>query len=141
MLLILPVFLTIVFTIMEMGYLAFWMIVLNHATFEVARIGSLIACRGSAIYPSDVTADMQGYMDKIIKGGRVSSRREVTIKDRQSQSDNYDLVVTGSYNLRFVFPMSSILMSSRLVCPGGPGGGSCTISATVRMPIETPVNK
>ena len=41
MLLILPVFLAMVFLIMETGNISFRLIVLNHATYEVARIGGM----------------------------------------------------------------------------------------------------
>ena len=150
MLLILPVFLTIVFTIMELGYLSFWVIVLNHATYEVARIGALRA--GPDPYPlatsiKDVTGAMNDKMRTMIPGSgssgpaTVTSVTDFTLRDRQAGQDNFDLVVTGSYDVRFIFPISSILMSSPLLCPRGPGGGRCRISTTIRMPIEQPLNR
>lgn len=143
MLLILPVFLTIVFTIMEMGYLAFWVLMLNHATYECARVGALLATPPDGGEPRSVTSDMQKIMSRIITSPSaiVNSYSEPTTMDYQAGVMNNDLVVTGSYEVRFVFPISSILMSSPLLCPRGPGGGRCRISATVRMPIERPLQQ
>lgn len=143
MLLILPVFLTIVFTIMEMGYLAFWVLMLNHATYECARVGALIATPPSGGEPRPVTGEMQKIMSRIITSptALVNSVTEATVMDNQADVMNHDLVVTGSYEVRFVFPLSSILMSSPMLCPRGPGGGRCRISTTVRMPIERPLQQ
>lgn len=141
MLLILPVFLTIVFTIMEMGYLAFWVIVLNHATYECARVGALLSTPPDGGDPRNVDRQMNEVMAQFMGGlgARVTSRTPETVLDRQADVTNHDLVVTGIYDVQFVFPISSLLMSSPLLCPGGPGGGRCTIRTTVRMPIERPI--
>lgn len=143
MLLILPVFLTIIFTIMEMGYLAFWVLMLNHATYECARVGALIATPPSGGEPRPVNGEMQQIMSRIITSPTavVNSYTEATVMDNQAGVMNHDLVVTGSYEVRFVFPLSSILMSSPLLCPRGPGGGLCRINTTVRMPIERPLQQ
>lgn len=137
MLLILPVFLTIVFSIMEMGHLAFWMIVLNHATYEAARIGALTAGpdpgMGGGI--KNVDGRMNDVMKKFINTARVESFQEKTLHDRQADQDNYDLVVTGIYEARLVFPISSILYSNPR------GSGRKVLKATVRMPIEQPLHK
>lgn len=139
MLLILPVFLTIVFTIMEMGHLAFWVIVLNHATYEVARIGAMRATPPDGGSPRDVTGVMQDFMSKIISTARVVSSKEPTVEDRQATQQggivhmNHDLVVTGIYEVRMVFPISSIILSNPR------GSGRRVIRTTVRMPIERPL--
>jgi len=140
MLLVLPVFLTIVFTIMEMGYMAFQMILLNHATYEVARIGAMTQCLPSGTVLPDC-GRLVPLMKQIIRSATVSCVPEPTgVPDTQDPSiNNQDLVVTGSNPIKFIFPLSSILMSSPILCPQGPGGGWCTISATVRMPIEQPL--
>ena len=136
MLLILPVFLTVVFAIMEMGYLAFWVITLNHATYEVARIGSLIAMpRYGGGSPRDVNSDMDRFMKKIVKTAAVTSYWEPSVYDRQAYVQNRDLVVTGSYSVRLIFPISRLLLSNPR------GSGQRLVQATVRMPIEQPLPK
>jgi len=143
MLLILPVFFTIIFTIMELGHMAFWVIVLNHATYEVARLGSLTAGSNPGpsrqMAPTDVKGRMAGWMSQALRSATVDSRFEKTSFDAQALRDNYDVVVTAKYPVRMVFPLSSILLSSRLLCPQGPGFGRCYVTATVRMPVEQPL--
>jgi hypothetical protein len=139
MLLVLPVFLTIVFTIMEMGYMAFQMILLNHATYEVARVGGMTHVTSSGGMMGGCGAYLPGLMKRIIQSASVACSVDPTTQDMQANVLNHDLIVTGSNPIKFIFPLSSILMSSKLLCPQGPGGGWCTISATVRMPIEQPL--
>lgn len=144
-LLILPVFLTIVFTIMELGHMAFWVIVLNHATYEVARLGSLTAGSNPGMgrqgAPRSVNGQMAGWMSEVLRNATVTSHNEATTFDRQAGRQNFDLVVKATYPVRMVFPLASILLSSRFVCPQGPGFGRCNISTTVRMPVEQPLYK
>jgi hypothetical protein len=138
MLLVLPVFLTIVFTIMEMGYMAFQMILLNHATYEVARVGGMTWAEGKVR-----CGQLDGLMKRVIQSAYLGSDDcqvdPHPFADPQAGITNADLVLTGHNPIKFIFPLSSVLMSSKLLCPQGPGGGSCTISATVRMPIEKPL--
>lgn len=133
MLLILPVFLTIVFTIMEMGYIAFNMILLNHATYEVARIGAMTRTRASDGNVRQDCGDLMPLMQRVILTARVVCRAENTLNDDQAQQMNQDLIVTGSYQVKLVFPISSLLLS----VPHG--SGYRPIAATVRMPIEQPL--
>ena len=145
MILILPVFLTVVFTIMEMGYLAFWIIVLNHATYEAARVGALTAGPDPGMSTS-VKANVDQTLDKVIKSvistaSAKGVKATVMPHDRQADQDNYELIVTGSMNLTLVFPISRYLMSSKMACPKGPGAGVCRIETSVRMPIEAPLHK
>ena len=136
MLLILPVFLTIVFTIMEIGWLAFCVIMLNHATYEAARIGAMTATGPEGGEPRSVTARMQEVMSSIITSARVSARVEATVPDRQAGVTNHDLVVTGTNNVPLIFPISSILLHK----PAS-NIGHRWINATVRMPIERPLQR
>lgn len=135
MLLILPVFLTIVFTIMEMGYLAFWVIVVNHATYECARIGALKATPRYGGEPRDVVTDMQKVMSRIIPEARVSAHTEPTVFDNQAGIMNHDIVVTGSYDVKLIFPISNVLLSIPK------GSGRRPVRATLRVPIEQPLQQ
>lgn len=131
MLLILPVFLTIVFSIMELGNIAFWVIVLNHATFECARIGGMLY----ADMGSNVNGPMQNVMGRFITGATVTSSTEQTIQDPQASQMNQDLVVTGTFNVPLVFPISSIILANPA------GTGKRQIEAVVRMPVEQPLSQ
>lgn len=128
MLLILPVFLTIVFTIMEIGYVSFQLILLNHAAYEVARIAGM-TCKPGA------TCDMRSFMQRILPIATVRCDPDKTLTDPQAGQDNFDLVCTARENVRLVFPISSILLAKPR------GTGTRELVATVRMPIEQPLKK
>ena len=80
-------------------------------------------------------------MTQVVKGVRIDSHNEATTFDGQAGRQNYDLVVKATYPVHLVFPLANILLSSRAVCPQGPGNGRCNISTTIRMPVEQPLYK
>ena len=131
MLLILPVFLTIIFTIMEIGYVSFQLILLNHATYEVARIGGMTTTSP----PGHSCGKLDEIMKTIILSASVSCGTEKTLTDPQSQQDNSDLIITGSNKIKLIFPISSVILSQPR------GMGTRLIQAVVRMPIESPLIK
>ncbi len=131
MLLILPVFLTIVFTIMEIGYVSFQLILLNHATYEVARIGGMTWTRP----PGLGCGKLGEFMKQILPAAKVACDVEPTLHDQQADQDNSDLIITGSESVRLIFPISSVILASPR------GSGTRLLSATVRMPIEKPLKK
>jgi hypothetical protein len=131
MLLILPVFLMMIFTIMEIGYVSFQLILLNHATYEVARIGSMTFTPP----PGYTCGKLNEFMQRILPAARVTCTPEKTLTDPQAGQDNFDLVVTGQHAVRLIFPISSIIMAKPK------GSGTRLLFATVRMPIETPLKK
>ena len=128
MLLILPVFLGIVFTIMEIGYVSFQLIVLNHATYEVARVGGM-----TWLAPNGGAGQLSRLMKSILPLATVSCSEDKTLMDPQAQLQNMDLVCTGSENVKLIFPISSIMLAKPA------GSGTRALSATVRMPIEQPL--
>jgi hypothetical protein len=130
MLLILPVFLAMIFTIMEIGYVSFRLIVLNHATYEVARIGGM-----TWFSPSGGAAQMSSMMKRILPQATVECVPDKTMHDPQADQDNFDLVCTGQESVQLVFPISSIILAK----PSG--SGHRALAATVRMPIEQPLKK
>ena len=129
MILILPVFLGIVFTIMEIGNVSFRLIVLNHATYEVARVGGM-----TWLLPSGGPSKLSTLMTSILPQATVSCQTDRTLLDPQAQLQNMDLVCTGSENVHLIFPISSIILSSKGAPPG-----TRALHATVRMPIEQPL--
>jgi hypothetical protein len=131
MLLILPVFLTIVFTIMEIGYVSFQLILLNHATYEVARIGGMTTTSP----PGHGCGKLNEFMQQIILSATVVCGTEKTLTDPQSGQDNFDLIITGRNNIKLIFPISSVILAKPK------GTGMRLIEAVVRMPIESPLKK
>ena len=131
MLLILPVFLTIIFTIMEIGYVSFQLILLNHATYEVARIGGMTTTSP----PGHSCGKLGEIMKTIIQSATVGCGTEKTLTDPQSGQDNFDLIITGNNNIRLIFPISSVILAK----PSG--SGMRLLQAVVRMPIESPLKK
>jgi hypothetical protein len=132
MILILPVFLGIVFTIMEIGYVSFQLIVLNHATFEAARVG------GMTYFPSKSTVRAAGVMREFLPNATVSCTPDTgsnptAMFDPQAQIQNLDLVCTGTESVPLIFPISSILLAKPA------GSGHRLLTATVYIPIEQPL--
>lgn len=131
MLLILPVFLTIIFTIMEIGYVSFQLILLNHATYEVARIGGMSGNASGNVN----CGKMNEIMKQVIQSATVGCGTEKTLTDPQSGQDNFDLIITGNNNIKLIFPISSVILAKPK------GTGMRLLQAVVRMPIETPLKK
>lgn len=131
MLLILPVFLTMIFTIMEIGFVSFQLILLNHATYEVARIGSMTFTPP----PGYTCGRLNEFMRRILPAARVTCDTKKTLPDPQAGQENFDLVVTGLHAVKLIFPISSIILAK----PSG--SGTRLLVATVRMPIESPLKK
>jgi hypothetical protein len=129
MLLILPVFLGIVFSIMEIGNVSFRLIVLNHATYEVARVGGMTW--GTTGDPGRLSTLMKSILpDATVNCGTDS---DSSMFDSQAGLQNSDLVCTGSENVKLIFPISSIALAKPA------GSGTRALTATVRMPIELPL--
>ena len=131
MLLILPVFFTIVFTIMEIGNVSFQLILLNHATYEVARIGGM---SGNASGNVDC-GKLRNIMKQIIQSADANCATEKTLHDDQANQDNFDLVITGSNDAWLIFPISSVILANPK------GTRKRHLEAVVRMPIEVPFKK
>lgn len=132
--LILPIFLTIVFSIMEMGNVAFQMILVNHATWEVARVGAMIATPPGGGNPGINSTALLSRLQKMLPTAKIhESRIEQTIFDRQAKVMNNDLVVVVSYPIPLIFPLSSFIMSKPK------GSGHRLVFTDVRMPIERPL--
>jgi hypothetical protein len=132
MLLILPIFLGIVFTIMEIGYVSFQLILLNHATYEVARVGSM-----TWFMPFGGPSKTAAVMQQFLPAATVTCAPDPTIPDPQANptTPNNDLVCTGTENIRLIFPISSIILAKP------PGSGMRELVAQVRMPIEQPLKQ
>lgn len=136
--LMLPIFMLLVFSIMEIGHLAFRTILLHHAAYEVARIGSLTAypmtaekgCRG----PNLDTGAMESTRAKILP---LSNGTYTPVphgfSDPQDCCPNYDLVVVLTDNVPMIFPMTGLVLGDVN------GRRARKLVASVRMPIERPL--
>jgi len=149
LLLVLPVFMLMLFFIMEMGNLAYQTILVHHCAYELARIGSLIAGPpgGSSSDTSNVglaQTKMQSALGKMFRNAgqvKLVVGSVVTGQDPQPMSTsnpqthtNEDLQVTLIYPAKLVFPGSSYFLSDN---PKGRRIRKITVK--VRMPIEKPV--
>ncbi|MBI4051584.1 MAG: pilus assembly protein [Elusimicrobia bacterium] len=151
-----PVFMLMVFFIMEMGHLAFQTIVIHHAAYEMARIGSLVAgpkpdAQSSGINLTQAKAKMCSVLCNMFKPGvcqpmcrSLKVVAEDTTFDRQAERWNQDLILTVKYPVRLIFPGTGLLLAS------DPDLGSVkksidsnvrVITVQVRMPIEKPFIK
>jgi hypothetical protein len=137
-LLMLPIFLLLVFTVMEIGHLAFRTIMLHHAAYEVARVGSLTAyavkAQQTCVGPNLKKGTMDGVRGKILKRSKGSYKAEPhPFSDPQDGCQNYDLVVTLFEDVSMIFPMTGLVLGNTK------GRRARRLSAQVRMPIERPL--
>ena len=149
LLLVLPVFMLLLFFIMEMGNLAYQTILVHHCAYELARIGSLVAGPpgGSSSTTSNIgkpEMKMKSVLGKMFQSpGQITLRvtSEVTGVDPQPKAGpnphthtNEDLMVTLIFPCKLIFPGSSYFFAD-------PPKGSRIkhITVRVRMPIEKPV--
>lgn len=148
MVLILPFFLGVVFMIMEIGFTAFRVIVLNHATYEVARIAGMTSATPNLNGPPSVNnGNLNNMMKRILPEATVScctgnqgcdGQPSPGQADPQSGQYNYDLICTGTQTVQLITgfnPISSFALSDKGHL------GQRTLQAVVRMPVEQPFAK
>ncbi|MBI5623117.1 MAG: pilus assembly protein [Elusimicrobia bacterium] len=136
--LILPFFLAIVFTILEMGNIAYHVIIIQHATWETARYGAMLAApKGGVGGGMNVNKGvMQTFLQRIVKEATVKGAYpSATIPDPQAGITSYDLVLTTEFPIRLIFPITNIALARPA------GTGTRLVEITLRMPIEQPLLK
>ncbi|MFI5346956.1 MAG: TadE/TadG family type IV pilus assembly protein, partial [Elusimicrobiota bacterium] len=129
----LPVFMGMVFMIMEIGYIAFRTILLNHATYEAVRVGGMTYSLPSVGGDSKA----QAVMARFYPSGQVQlvCFEKPTIPDNQAGITNGDLYCKATETLQLIFPISSIVFANPR------GSGKRQLVAEIRMPIERPLSK
>jgi Flp pilus assembly protein TadG len=138
--LILPIFLWLVFVIMEIGFLAFQTLLLHHAAYEAARIASLTA-KSTPSASCSVPALTNDYQKALAMFKAPSPAAAhvygpiQTLLDPQEGCMNYDVAVEVTRVVPMVFPMTGIVLGNV------PGNRARLLKATVRMPIERPLFK
>lgn len=139
LLLVLPVFMLLLFFIMEMGNMGFQTILAHHCAYELARIGSLVAGpngAGSGGGKGLAVQKMKSVLSQMFPanpGVRVEGDLVGTLKDKQSGQMGEDLLVTLTYEARLIFPGSSYVLSDQ-----PKASKKKKIIVKVRMPVEKP---
>ena len=136
--LILPVFLLMIFFVLEYGNIAYRTLVLNHASYEFARIAALVGVdKPSGIANRSI---MQQKIDQAKRRvfGREAERLNVQIKVETTGIDpmykkhrHQDVVVTVVYPVKLAFPGTSYILADE-----PRRNGIRKVSATARMPVE-----
>ena len=138
LMLILPVFLLMIFFVLEYGNIAYRTIVLNHASYEFARIAALVGTEKPS-GPANRTV-MQQKIDQSKRKvfGREAERLSVQLKVETTGVDpmykkhrHQDVVVTLTYPVKLVFPGTSFILADE-----PRRNGIRKITASARMPVE-----
>lgn len=139
LLLILPVFMFLIFFILEIGNIAYHTIVAHHAAYELSRVGALsgVTKHSGASDTARMDKRMDEALTNMFKGNpnaqvKIASKLERTSSDPQGYRHlNEDLVVTLTYTVKLAFPGTNFIFADkpkRL--------GQKAIVAQVRMPID-----
>ena len=138
LMLILPVFLLMIFFVLEYGNIAYRTVVLNHASYEFARIAALVGAEKPS-GPANRTI-MQQKIDHSKRKvfGREAERLSVQVKVETTGVDpmykkhrHQDVIVTLTYPVKLVFPGTSFIMADE-----PRRNGIRKITASARMPVE-----
>ncbi len=141
LLLVLPIFMLLLFFIMEMGNLGFQTILAHHCAYELARIGSMVAGPdGAGGHGGKGLANMK--MQAVLKEMFPSSpgvavegdfHDNAIPSDPQSGQQSQDWVVKLTYPAKLIFPGSSYFLADP-----PKGARTMKIIVRVRMPVEKP---
>jgi len=138
LMLILPVLMLMIFFVLEYGNIAYHTIIANHASYEFARIGALVA----STRPSDKANKSRAVKSinaaKLKVFGSEAHRITVKVEIKNTGKDpmykkhrHEDVIVTVTYPVRLAFPGTSWLLASE-----PKKDGMRKIRATTRMPVE-----
>lgn len=136
--LILPVFMLMIFYILEYGNIAYHTIIANHASYEFARIGALTGSKrpSGRADASLMSQKINTAKEKVF--GRDAQRIQVQVRVENTGTDpmytrhmHQDVIVTVNYPITLIFPGTSFLLAS-----DPKRDGVRKIRATTRMPVE-----
>ncbi len=138
LMLILPVFMLMIFFVLEYGNIAYHSVLANHASYEFARIGSLVAVKKPSGNPDRtvITQKINQAKQKVFgtKAGGigVNVKVETTGVDPMYKKHRHeDVVVTVTYPVHLLFPGTSYVLASE-----PKRDGIRRIKAVTRMPVE-----
>jgi len=140
---VLPIFMMIIFVVLELGNIAYHTLLAHHISYELARVGSMVGVKKPS-GKADATrmkgkmrnalANMLGMSDPGRKV-RFSSKIVHTSTDPQvSFHRNEDLVVNIVYRVDLAYPLTSYIFASE-----PKKLGILWLKANARMPIEKPL--
>ena len=138
LLLILPVFMLMIFFILEYGNIAYHTLLANHASYEFARIGAMAAVKEPSGQPNNWTVQQKISQAKRRVFGVAGDRIKVTVKMETTGRDplysphrHQDIVVELKYPVKLIFPGSSFILASK-----PRKEGIRMIETEARMPVE-----
>ena len=138
LLLILPIFMLMIFFILEYGNIAYHTLLANHASYEFARIGAMVAVKEPSGKPNSWTVQQKISQAKRRVFGAAGDRIKVSIKMETTGRDPFysphihqDIVVELKYPIKLFFPGSSFILASK-----PRKEGIRIIETEARMPVE-----
>ena len=138
LMLILPVFMLLIFFVLEYGNIAYHTIIINHASYEFARIGSLVAVKKPSGRPDRTVITQKINHAKTQVFGSEAGRVGVNVKVETTGVDpmykkhrHEDVIVTVTYPVRLIFPGTSYILATE-----PRREGLRRIQSVTRMPIE-----
>ena len=138
LMLILPVFMLMIFFVLEFGNIAYHTVIANHASYEFARIASLVAVRKPGGRPDRnvITQKINQAKKKVFgskgEGITVNVKIETTGVDPMYKKHRHeDVVVTVVYPVHLLFPGTGFVLASE---PRKEGVRRLKVQA--RMPVE-----
>ncbi|MBI4370073.1 MAG: pilus assembly protein [Elusimicrobia bacterium] len=150
--LIFPIFLIVVFGVMQMGHIATMTLVVNHAAFEVARIGAIasegiasgdeVSCSQASINKRKMLSVARGIFDRW--PGRLVEPLDVqkvkTLNDPEVDRPNCDITLTLRYKMPLIFPFVNVMLARPPYGGYDPEVGMFRlIVGESRMPLEVPI--
>ena len=138
LMLILPVFILVIFFVLEYGNIAYRTIILNHASYEFARIAALVGTdKPSGIANRTVMQQKIEHAKRKVFGQEaerltVQVKVETTGIDKKKKKHRHqDVVVTVVYPLKLAYPGTSYILADEPRT-----NGIRKLKATARMPVE-----
>jgi hypothetical protein len=138
LMLILPVFMLMIFFVLEYGNIAYRTIVLNHASYEFARIAALVGVDKPSGSANRTVMQQKVDQSKRKVFGRDAERVSVQLKVETTGVDpmykrhrHQDVIVTVTYPVKLAFPGTSYILADE-----PRRNGIRKLKATARMPVE-----
>jgi len=136
--LILPVFLLLVFFVLEYGNLAYRTIVINHASYEFARIAALVGAPQPSGRSNRTIMEQKINQAKRKVFGSDAERVAVQVKVETTGVDpmykkhrHEDVIVTVTFPVKLLFPGTSFVLADN-----PKREGVRKLRAATRMPVE-----
>ncbi len=138
LMLILPVFMLMIFFVLEYGNIAYHTIIANHASYEFARIASLVAVKkpSGRADRTIITQKINRAKQKVFgsRAGNIAVNVKVEgtgVDPMYKKHRHEDVVVTVTYPVHLLFPGTSYVLASE-----PRKDGVRRIQAVTRMPID-----